>query len=146
MLLQKRGHTHIPSLLGLDPRPLPFSPTGFILSCFYGNLCPFLSHTTSFSALRTLALQAWGSALLSSPRTEDSVHPVSSTLDITNNNCHQYHHLLHSRFRTGCFTTIVSNPDNSPIGQVLVFLFFRGSETLSYFPKVPPARLQPGSV
>lgn len=95
---------HIPGLLSLDPGFLPFfSPTGFTLSCFYGLLCPFPSYPTRFPALRTLARQAWGPALLigrelSSP---------TSTLNILNNNSHLNHHLLHLCFRTGCFIHIV---------------------------------------
>lgn len=78
---------------------------------------------TSFPALRTWHSRPENLSL----QVENSVHLASSTLDIANNS-HQFHHLLHSCFKTRCIVHIVSNADNSPIGQVLVFPLFRGSE------------------
>ena len=65
-------------------------------------------------------------------------HPTSSTLDMADSS-HQYHQLSHSCFRTRSFIHTISNPDRT----ALIFLLFTGSEKLSYFPKIPPATLQP---
>lgn len=124
----------------LAPSPSPHRQGLASLVSMVTSVCSPLP--MSFPALRT-----WHSRPEDlSSQVENSVHPTSSTLDIANNDSHQFHHLLHSCFKTRCFVHIVSNADNSPIRQVLVFLLFRGSERLNYFPKVPSARLQPRPV
>lgn len=134
----QKGHTHISGLFGLDSSSFPFSSLpGFIFSYFYSTLCPLPISPISFPVLRTLVPQP-GDLPLS--EVEKSFHPTCPTWNI--NNSYQCPQLVPSCFSTRWFTHIVSNPDNSPTGKVLVFLRLRGSESLICFPEFPQERLQ----